>query len=299
LPLEVRLPAVAGQFYPSDKDELYEIIHRCFTHDLGPGKFPFSEREDDSKDFSRIEAIIVPHAGYVYSGPIAAHSYKVAFDFFQKFKHEKEIVVIILGPNHYGIGSGVALSGAESWGTPLGRVKVSKVATTELCNASSIIDIDNTSHSREHSIEVQIPFIQAVSASLIDTISIVPISLMLQDFETVAEVADAVLKFATKSGLPSLVIGSCDLTHYEPHEKACQKDLALLAEVESLNIKSFYNVLERKGVSACGYGAIASSMHLSRNLGKTKGRLLKYATSGDTSGNNSAVVGYSSVHFTN
>lgn len=298
MPSQIRPPAVSGQFYPDEKDELYELIHRCFTHSIGPGKFPSLIRnKEDAAGLSRVESIIVPHAGYIYSGPVAAHSYKVAFDFFQKFSEEKEILAVILGPNHYGIGSGVALSGAQFWETPLGKVRVSKTASEALANETSIIDIDDLAHSREHSIEVQIPFIQAVAGSLVEKISIVPICLMLQDSETALEVADQISSFIGSYDVPCLVVGSSDLTHYEPNERARQKDLALLAEVIKMNVPSFYNTLERKNVSACGYGAIASVMRLSKIAGKSSGTLLKYATSGDTSGNNSSVVGYSSVHF--
>jgi len=292
---KTRPPCVAGQFYPSDRDELFELIHRSFTDPIGPGKFP--SKSANERKIGKVESLLVPHAGYIYSGPVAAHSYDVVHDFFQLFKSESRIVVIILGPNHYGIGSGVALSGSDSWETPIGKVKVDLELAKQLVDRSSIIDLDDVAHSREHSIEVQIPFLQAMAGSLIEKISILPICMMLQDFETATEVGNELFALIHEVDLPSIVLGSSDLTHYEPHKRAFEKDSKLLKEVEEVDIPAFYTVIEKLNLSACGYGAIAATMQVSKRLGKTKGEILKYATSGDTSGDKSSVVGYASVHF--
>jgi MEMO1 family protein len=288
---------VAGQFYPNNSDQLYELIHRCFTNSLGPSKFPTVSNRTRSDKISEIECLIVPHAGYVYSGPIAAHSYNFAFDFLQKFKKESKIVVVILGPNHYGIGSGVSLSDSSRWQTPLGEVNVAADLEKRLVSRSAILDMDGLAHSQEHSIEVQLPFLQAVAGSLVNKISIIPISLMLQDLGTATQVASELLDLIQNEKCPFLILGSSDLTHYEPQKKASEKDHRLLAEVERVSLTSFYNVLERLNVSACGYGAIAAAIHISKMIGKQRGTVLKYATSGDTSGDQSSVVGYCSVHF--
>jgi len=293
----IRPAVVAGQFYPDEKDELYELIHRCFTGPLGPGRFPSAQDSNATKEVSRVECILVPHAGLIYSGPVAAFSYQIAFDFFQQFKKAKEIIVIILGPNHYGIGSGVAISGADLWETPLGRLKVAKDARKIFASKSTILDIDDLAHSREHSIEVQLPFIQAMAGSRPDKISLLPISLMLQDMATALDVSKALFDLVRESDSPYLVIGSSDLTHYEPHDRAEKQDKSLLAEIAKIDVSGLYTILERKNISACGYGAIASVMQLSKKLGRKSGELLRYATSGETSGDKSSVVGYSSVHF--
>lgn len=295
----MRSPAVAGQFYPSDKDELYELIHWCFTSSVGPGKFPSQNSADNSEKISKTECLVVPHAGYIYSGPVAAFSYKIAFDFFRKFQAEREIIVVILGPNHYGIGSGVAVPSADFWETPLGRVRIAKDLRKKLVESSAIIDTDDLAHSREHSIEVQIPFIQAMAGNQVDKVAILPICLMLQDIETATELGNSLAKIANVSGVPMLLLGSSDLTHYEPHEVAVRQDHALLNEIEKVAISPFYGTLERRNITACGYGAIASVMGVSKHLQKQKGSLLKYATSGDTSGDKSSVVGYASVRFSN
>jgi MEMO1 family protein len=279
-------------FYPSSADELFEAVHRSFTSPIGPGKFP---HKSESVQTSNVECLIVPHAGYEFSGPVAAHSYNIAWSFFFQNKG-KPVTAFIFGPNHYGMGSGVAASPSEFWNTPLGDVKVDMELTKSLARSSDIIDLDGLAHSREHSIEVQIPFLQVVSEMKKD-LSIVPISFMLQDIETTKQVAEAVSEVIKKEQRSFLVLGSSDLTHYEPHKQASAKDLKLLAKVEQMDTRAFYTVLERENISSCGYGAIATSMEVAKRNGRKQGKLLKYATSGDTSGNMSSVVGYPSVHF--
>ena len=289
-----RFPAVAGLFYPLDKDDLFESIHRCFTNHLGPGSFP------QSGDFGRIETnrvecLIVPHAGYEFSGPVAAHSYYVANSFFQS-SSEDAATVIILGPNHYGIGSGVALSRADRWMTPLGNAKVNSDISKKLTKMCDILDFDDLSHSKEHSIEVQLPFLQSVSRNK-QNWSIVPISMMLQDIDTSKELAKAIFKLVNSSTGNFLLIASSDFTHYERQEEARKKDLKLLEQIKNLDLSSFYSVLERLSVTACGYGAMATLMQVAKDLGRQEGVILKYSTSGDVTNDMSSVVGYSSVRF--
>lgn len=289
-----RLPAVAGTFYPYEKEALFESVHRCFTHPLGPGKFPQKNSQADLKT-SDVECLVVPHAGYEYSGPVAANSYEIASGFFQS-KSTKKMIVLILGPNHYGLGSGVALSPSARWETPMGFVSVDKKFSSELSKMCNILDTDETAHSREHSIEVQLPFLQVVSGK--DALwDFVPISLMLQDIDTTKELADAIFRMIGKSDCRFLLIGSSDLTHYEPYEQAKKKDLKLLECVTNMDSIAFYSTLERFSISSCGYGAIATVMQVAEMIGKKKGVVLRYATSGDVTGDKSSVVGYPSVHF--
>ena len=288
------MPAVSGSFYPADKDELYEEIHRSFTHALGPGHFP-ERAHDKSSHEMKVKCLIVPHAGCIYSGPVAAHSYLKAFEFVSQAR--EKLTAIIIGPNHYGIGSGVSLSRNRAWQTPLGEVEVDEDVTRRISDNSEMIDIDNLSHSREHSIEVQLPFLQVISRIAKRQLSIVPLCLMLQDRETSKGISKAVSSVIAKSEKDFLIIGSSDLTHYESQKQAQSKDLKLLDAISRLELSEFYTVLERLNVTACGYGAIASLISISKELGLSKGTILKYATSGDTSGDYTRVVGYSSVEF--
>lgn len=294
---QTRLPVVAGYFYPFERSSLLESIKSCFEDEkIGPGiSFPDGLKKADGKS-SRIRSFVVPHAGYEYSGPVAAHSYYKASDFFSD---ERKVTVILLGPNHYGLGSGVALSPDSAWVTPLGRVRVNQEICEELADASDIIDSDSSSHSREHSIEVQVPFLQATAGKQ-DSFDFVPICMMLQDRITSEDVSDAISKVINSSEHSEdnfLILASSDLTHYEPQKRANEKDQKLLEKICELDVNGFYTVLERDNVTACGYGPIATAIRVSKEAGSKSGELLKYATSGAATGDNRAVVGYSAVQL--
>jgi len=276
--MQIRTPAVAGMFYPSEKNELKESIHQCFLHTFGPGKLPPTEEK------KKIYGIICPHAGYMYSGPIACHS-------FYSISSESPELFIIIGPNHWGVGCNVAAMKDCSWETPLGQVEVDSDAASELSKISDIVDLDFFSHTKEHSLEVQVPMLQEVYSKF----KILPIILIDQKRNAAEEIGDAVATIAKLKN--SMIIGSSDFTHYEPNEFAHEQDKALIEPILDLDVEQFYKVLYEKNVTACGYGAIASTMIACKKLGATKGELLKYATSGDVTGDTSSVVGYGSIIF--
>jgi len=279
--MSVRKPAVAGSFYPSDAEELKRLVRESYVHPLGPGRYPPAEYSSD-----QVVACVSPHAGYVYSGPVAAHSY------LHVSSLRRPELAIVIAPNHYGVGSGVSAYKDGDWETPLGRMKVDQRAAREVSAATGIIDFDPVSHKMEHSLEVQLPFLQELYG---DTLPLLPISISFQDPETTALLAEGVAKVAASRR--TVIIASSDLTHYEPASQAKAKDLALLKEVEKLDTGTFYSTLERLQVTACGYGAIATVMHAAKLLGFHKGETLKYASSGDTTGDLLQVVGYGSVRF--
>lgn len=276
--MQIRTPAVAGMFYPEESDELKKSIHRMFLHKLGPGKIPPSDVK------KRIYGVICPHAGYMYSGPIAAQS-------FYSISSEAEKLFVIIGPNHWGIGSNVATMKDGGWETPLGTVQIDSDTAIEISKLANI-DIDSFSHSREHSIEVQIPILQYMYTDF----KIVPITLIDQNKETALKLGEAIAKVAQKKNI--MIIGSSDFTHYEPNDFAHEQDKLLIETILKLDLDRFYAVLNEKNISACGYGAIASTIVACKNLGATKGELLKYATSGDVTGDMDSVVGYGSIIFT-
>jgi hypothetical protein len=278
--MTVRRPAVAGSFYHDDPTELKALIRESYTHPLGPGSLPPSAVERGG-----VLACIAPHAGYIYSGPVAAHSY-----LWLSSLRRPELVVIV-GPNHYGVGSGISTFREGEWATPLGNVKVDAEAARRIVELTGLVDFDPESQRREHSLEVQIPFLQEIY----HTFKILPICLAFQDMDTARELGRG-LSVLLK-GRDAILIASSDLTHYEPASVAREKDTALLETVLRLDIEAFYSVLEEKRVTACGYGAIGTVMEASRLLGFKRGELHKYASSGDTTGDNDAVVGYPSVTF--
>ena len=277
--MQIRTPAVAGMFYPGEKNELKESIHQCFLHSFGPGKLPPTEEK------KKIYGVICPHAGYIYSGPIACHS-------FYSISSESPELFIIIGPNHWGVGSNVAAMKDCSWETPLGQVEVDSDAASELSKISNIVDLDFFSHTKEHSLEVQVPMLQEVYSKF----KILPIILIDQEKNAAEEIGEAVAIISKQKN--SMIIGSSDFTHYEPNEFAHDQDKALIEPILDLDVDQFYKVLYEKNVTACGYGAIASTMIACKKLGATKGELLKYATSGDVTGDTSSVVGYGSIIFT-
>ena len=277
--MQIRTPAVAGMFYPNEKKELKKVIKECFLHNFGPGKIPPSNIK------KKIFGVICPHAGYVYSGPIACNS-------FYEISSDLPSLFILIGPNHWGIGSNVATMIDTKWETPLGEVEVDSEIAEEISKLTDVIEIDNFSHSREHSLEVQIPMLQEIASNF----KIVPIVLINQSKEIAIKVGTAVAQIAQKNKV--MIIGSSDFTHYELNEFAHKQDSALIEPILELDVDRFYDVLHKKDISACGYGAIASTMTACKEIGATKGELLKYATSGDISGDKSSVVGYGSIIFT-
>jgi AmmeMemoRadiSam system protein B len=273
--VKIRRPAVAGMFYSGSAGELIEQIEWCYRHELGPGVIP---RVND-KGPRQIAAIVVPHAGYCYSGPVAAYAYKELaedgiFD-----------TAVILGPNHTGYGAPVSLWLEGGWSTPLGEVEVNKKLGQRLLGDA--IEADETAHIHEHSIEVQLPWLQY----LYGKVKIVPITMLAQDIETARRVGKSI----GQAGGNLIVIASSDLTHYEPHSLAMQKDSSVIEAIIALDEEQLYERCERLGCTMCGYGAVAAAIVASKEMKGKKASLLKYATSGDTSGDFSRVVGYGSI----
>jgi len=279
--LQVRRPAVAGSFYPGEKAELQALVRDSYLNSLGPGKPPPS-----SPTSAKVVAVVAPHAGYVYSGPVAAHSY------LHVSSMRDPDLIIVVAPNHYGIGSGVSAYGSGVWETPLGSMKVDEPAAKELAEETGIVDFDTDAHRLEHSLEVQLPFLQMIYG---DSVPFLPVSLSFQDLETTRTLAAGVAKVA--KGRKTVLVASSDLTHYEPAAQAKRKDMALISKVLEMDPEGFYSTLERLGVTACGFGAISTVMQASKLLGLWKGELLKYASSGDTTGDMDQVVGYASVRL--
>ncbi len=277
----VRKPSVAGQFYPSEKAELSALIDGCYVHPLGPGKVPPAPRTA-----SKVVAVVAPHAGYVYSGPVAAHSYLHASSL------PSPDLIVVVAPNHYGIGSGVSTFKEGDWETPLGRMHVDAAAAERLSDLAGVVEFDPDAHRLEHSLEVQLPFLQKIYG---DSVPFLPVSLLFQDADTAKAVAGALA--TVLRGKRAVLVASSDLTHYEPAEQARKKDLALIEKVLAMDLEGFYSTLDRLGVTACGFGAIATVMEASRSLGLGKAELLKYANSGDTTGDNLQVVGYGALRF--
>ena len=274
----LRKPVVSGQFYPDKEADLEKMIKNCYEHEYGPGNI--GEIEPNEKIFG----VVCPHAGYAYSGPTACHSYK-------SISSQKIELAIILGPNHFGVGKDVATMKDSSWSTPLGAVKVDSESAQEIVENSDVIEFDNYSHSKDHSLEVQIPMLQTIYSEF----KILPIILRAQDLYTTQDVGNAISKITKKKN--SIIIASSDFTHYEENSFAYLQDKAAIEPILKMDVDAFYHTIKEKQITACGFGAIASTMVACKNLGATKGKLLSYTTSGDISGDTSSVVGYGAIKF--
>lgn len=261
----MRSPVVAGQFYPSDENELRSNI----------GEF-IAEREEKP-----VKGAIVPHAGYMFSGRTAAQVYA---------NLPKAETYIFIGPNHAGIGSAIAASN-QNWRTPLGSVRVDEQFVDEL--PRRIIDFDEYAHTYEHSIEVQLPFLQF----LFEDFKIVPICMGLQDEITAEETSSELLEAISRTKRDVIVIASSDFTHYEPDATAREVDHHVIQAILNLDIDGFYRILREKNASVCGYGPIAVMMHVMDESGVRNTELVDYKTSGDIIGDRSRVVGYAGIIF--
>lgn len=257
-------------------------IEECFRHRFGPGELPKINEKGPQKIFG----LICPHAGYVYSGPVAANAYsRLASD-------GAPSLFVILGPNHYGVGSGVAVMESGVWRTPLGDVAIDTETAREIVRKSGIIDIDESAHGYEHSIEVQLPFLQYIYGS---SFKFVPICFLMQDLDTCREVGETLAE--TLKDKKAVIIASTDMTHYESQRRAVEKDKRAIDAIAKLDEELLYSVLDSYNISACGYGPVTALITAAKKAGVKEAELLSYKTSGDVTGDTSAVVGYAAFAF--
>jgi AmmeMemoRadiSam system protein B len=269
----VRRPAVAGQFYSDDKSRLISEIKRCFESPIGPGD---SAPPASKKKRSTVGAVS-PHAGYVYSGPVAAHLYR------RLWGQEPPKTVVIMGPNHTGFGAGVAIT-SEAFQTPLGTVKTDGQLIGNLVD--DLIIEDAAAHAYEHSLEVQIPFMQYIGWDPL----IVPICIGAQDFETLTAVGEK-LRSAVSGRNDVLMIASSDMSHYVPPKVAKELDMKAIDCILAMDSRRLYQTIITKNITMCGF---APTIVMMEALKGSKAELLKYATSGDVRPMNE-VVGYAAV----
>jgi len=268
----VREPAVSGRFYAGTARELGEQVASCYTHAVGPGSRPEIETGDPS-----IEGLVVPHAGLPFSGPVAAHAYAALA------ASGRPETIVVVGPNHTGVGSPVALPEADRWRTPLGEVPIATELRGTLAETTDAT-VDERAHTREHAAEVQLPFLQ----DLYDEFSVLPISLRRQDAEAARRLGNAI---ADAGDDTTVVVASSDFTHYEPHDIALEQDELALDRIRAGDPEGLVETVDDEGLSVCGYGAIASMLHTVEG----DVNVLAHATSGDTAGSTDEVVGYAAV----
>ena len=280
----IRKPAMAGMFYEKAKEGLIREIEQCFIGSLGPGMLP----EAKGKHKGNVLGLVCPHAGYIYSGSAAAYSYSaIANDGLPD-------VVVILGPNHYGLGPAVSVSAVDEWETPLGVLKVDIELADRIEQLSQYAQRDNLAHSREHSIEVQLPFLQYIAG---DKIKIVPISIAYLNEANagmvVSDLGAAIAKVL--EGRSAVVIASTDFTHQESKASAQIKDSAAIDEILRLDDEGLLRVVYGRSISMCGAVGAAVMIRACKTLGATRAQKLTYYTSGDVTRDTGEVVGYGAI----
>jgi len=288
----IRPPAVAGMFYEGSEEELIRSIEECFTGRLGPGEIPQVNKDH----IGNVLGLVCPHAGYIYSGHAAAYSYA------ELAKDGLPDVAIILGPNHHGLGANVAVAGEGEWQTPLGNIQVDADVATKITQFSKFSQLDNTAHSREHSVEAQLPFLQFLSGkpkveSGKQEIRIVPIVLSYFNEHDALLLAEDLGEAIAKSvkGKSAVIIASTDFSHYEPHEVAETRDALAMEQIIKLDPKGLINTVYSKSITMCGVTGTAVMLHACNIIGASRAKKLTYHTSGDVTGDKMQVVGYGAV----
>ncbi len=272
---EIREPAVGGSFYPGNADVLKADIEGYLK------KVPAQELS------GTIYGIISPHAGYMYSGQAAAYGYRTVMG-----RHYD--TVIIVAPSHRSFFVGAAVQARGGYRTALGVVPVDEELARKLVDRDGEVHEDVRVHAGEHSIEVQIPFLQSV----LENFKIVPLILgSSQDPESSDQLADVIYDCIEDSGKKYLIVGSTDLSHYYPYDLAVELDRAAVELMEKFDIDGLSRELVRGKYEACGAGAIITTMKVCRQLGATQSKVLNYVNSGDVTGDMGSVVGYASCVF--
>jgi AmmeMemoRadiSam system protein B len=269
--VETRPPAVAGTFYEGTPERLAAQVAACVAENP----------EAESKE--PFIGAVVPHAGFMYSGHVAAAFYS-AVELPRRF--------IILCPNHTGFGHFAAINRQGAWRTPLGDVPIDTPLADALMQQSRLLAEDARAHAREHSLEVQLPFLQQL---LGNDFTFVPICLGANRYDYCEEIGRAIATVVAAAGEPVGILASSDLNHYEDQKTTLRKDQLATDEVLKLDPRELWRVVEQFDISMCGFIPTTTMLIAAKQLGATQATLLKHATSGDINGDYSHVVGYASI----
>jgi len=267
----LRLPAVAGQFYPANPEELAAFVRRLTN-------------EPNAQQKWHVKACLVPHAGYVYSGRVAGAVFA---------KTHIPRCVVILGVRHFPRGAEVAIRSEGAWRTPLGDVPVHRMFASELKRACPLLVEDAIAHEQEHSLEVQLPFLQALQPD----VQIVPIALGTVPWADLESVGTRIGQAIAAAGEEVLLLTTSDLNHYEDEATTQKKDLLAIAELEAMNAGKLHEVCRSESISMCGLGPAVAMMFALEKMGATRAELVAHATSAAVSGDRRRVVGYAGLLF--
>jgi AmmeMemoRadiSam system protein B len=263
----LRQPAVAGHFYQGTPSALKDQIEGFLVPDARKIK---------------AKGILCPHAGLVYSGSVAGAVYSSI---------ELPDTFVLIGPNHTGLGAPLSVMTSGPWMTPLGMVAVDEGLARSVQSKSRRIEEDTLAHLREHSLEVQLPFIQYLKKEF----TIVPIQMMDTRLDTCIELGNALAAAIRELKREVLIIASSDMSHYVPAKVADKKDHLAIKRILELDAKGLYHTVREEGISMCGFGPAVAMLTACKDLGATKAELIKYAHSGEVSGDYEQVVGYAGI----
>jgi AmmeMemoRadiSam system protein B len=265
----IRHPAVAGRFYPGEPAALRAEVQSYIAQ--APGHKTV-----------RAVGCMVPHAGYVYSGHVAGAVFS---------ELEVPKLCIVICPNHTGMGRALAIMSEGVWETPLGRVPIDGAFAGALMQRCPLLQEDSSAHRSEHAVEVELPFLQMRQPRL----KFVPIALGTRDFEVLTELGNAIADAVAAHDKPVLLVASSDMNHYESDAITRVKDERAIAPILALDARALYDVVMQEHISMCGFGPAVAMLTAARKLGATSAELVKYATSGDISGDREMVVGYAGL----
>lgn len=266
-----RTPAVAGKFYPENPIELEKKI----ASHLG----------DLSRTKRKAIGVVAPHAGFIYSGDVAGAVYS---------QIEIPETIILLGPNHTGRGENISVMTKGTWSMPMGDIGVDEDLATQLCKETSIAKPNPVAHQFEHSLETQLPFLQYLKK----TFFIVPVCLKKVDFSICKKLSEGIVKALERTGKTALIIASSDMTHFESHDVAEEKDKKAIAQIENRDAQGLDETVRQEQISMCGVNPVTVMLLCCEKLGAKKAELIEYKTSGEVNGDKNRVVGYGGVIVT-
>ena len=264
----IRKPAVAGRFYPANPVELQNALNTFI---------------DPVQTRTKVLGVVVPHAGYIYSGHVAGAVYS---------RVELPVRNIVLCPNHTGFGVPLSIMRSGVWRTPLGDMEIDEELSAELMKSDPRLEDDIEAHRLEHALEVQLPFMQHLLGA---SVRFVPITLGTGNLDRLQELGRAIAKVVQAVAPGALIIASSDMNHYESDAITRVKDRKAIDQMLTLNAEGLYDVVRRENISMCGYGPAVSMLTAAKILGASKAELVRYATSGDVSLDFDHVVGYAGI----
>jgi len=266
---KVRKPVVSGTFYPASAEELKKTISA------------FADKHAQKEEAI---ACMLPHAGYMYSGKVAAETLSHV-----KIKEK----VLLLGPNHTGFGAPYSIMTEGAWQTPLGQVRIDPVLAEKIREGSKHLEPDSLAHAHEHSLEVELPLLQYFRQDF----EIIPVAFLSDDLEALKKTGKDIACAINAAGVKdtTLIIASSDMTHYEAQAEAEKKDKEAIKAILELDEDKLMSCIRRRNISMCGYAPVIAMLACAKGLGAASARLIRYQTSGDVTADYESVVGYAGI----